>query len=315
MDPAPRIYAVVGPTGTGKSELAQQLAQRTGAVVLSADALQVYRELTIGTAKLPESERRVAHFGLDLLSVARPYSAALYQAYARTVIEEHLSLGQSVVVCGGTGLYVRAALDEFDFPPGEQENNQARAHYEALAEEQGAVSLYRMLEERDPASAALIHPHNVRRVIRALELCEQGESYAAGTAGFKSFESHYPDVGWLGLRKERAELYRDLEARVDAMLEAGLVDEVRALREQGLADTLTARQAIGYKELLVWLDGKCSYEDAVTQIKQNTRRYAKRQLTFFNADPRINWIDVDRPDPDTPATETLVVAAWSILEK
>ncbi|MCL2881309.1 MAG: tRNA (adenosine(37)-N6)-dimethylallyltransferase MiaA [Coriobacteriia bacterium] len=293
MEPTPRLYAVVGPTGTGKSEFAQQLAERFDGVVLSADALQVYRELNIGTAKLTEEERRVPHFGLDLLSVSQPYSAALYQEYARGVIDEHLTQGQSVVVCGGTGLYVRAALDKFDFSAGEQEGNQLRAHYEALAAEQGDDALYRLLEERDPVSAALIHPHNVRRVIRALELCGQGESYAEGTAGFKSFQSYYPVVTWLGLRKEREALYHDLEARVDAMLKVGLIDEVRMLREKGLAESLTARQAIGYKELMSWLDDECSYEDAVAAIKQNTRRYAKRQMTFFNADPRIQWRDIE----------------------
>jgi len=289
----PRLYAVVGPTGTGKSELAQQLAERTCGVVLSADALQVYRELNIGTAKIPESARRVPHYGLDLVSVRQPYSAALYQAYARGIIDEHLARGQSVVVCGGTGLYVRAALDKFDFPAGEQEDNPLRAHYEALAATQSAEALHDLLQQRDPASAALIHPNNVRRVVRALELCDQGESYAQSTEGFKSFQPYYADVCWLGLSKDRAELYRDLDARVDAMLEAGLAAEVRALQTQGLAESLTARQAIGYKELLTWLDGASSYDDAVAAIKQNTRRYAKRQLTFFKADPRLHWLNAD----------------------
>jgi len=318
MAPEPRLYALVGPTGTGKSELAQQLAERLDGVVLSADALQVYRELNIGTAKIPESERRVPHYGLDLVSVEQAYSAALYQTYARSVIDEHLAQGKSVVVCGGTGLYVRAALDEFEFAAGEQKDNPLRARYEALADERGAEALHHLLQERDPASAALIHPHNVRRVVRALELCDQGESYSQATAGFKSFQSHYPAVAWLGLRKERAALYRGLDARVDAMLEAGLVDEVRVLWQQGLVDTLTARQAIGYKELLVWLDGESSYAEAVAAIKQNTRRYAKRQLTFFNADPRIHWIAIevfDEAAPDAPATEALLDAAWAILEK
>ena len=314
-----RLCAVVGPTGTGKSELAQRLAERLSGVVLSADALQVYRELNIGTAKIPESKRRVVHYGLDLVSVRQAYSAALYQTYARDIIDQHLVRGQSVVVCGGTGLYARAALDEFNFAAGDQTDNPLRSRYEALAAQQGGAELYRLLQERDPASAALIHPHNVRRTVRALELCDQGKSYARATAGFKSFQSHYPGVVWLApMRNDRAALYHDLDARVDDMVEAGLVDEVRQLRARGLARSLCARQAIGYKELLSWLDGASTYEDAIAAIKQNTRRYAKRQMTFFRADPRIHWIEAGTPgapDANVQTTEALVNAAWAILEK
>jgi len=310
----PRIVAVVGPTGTGKSELAQQLAERSCGVVLSADALQVYRELQIGVAKVPPDARRVPHYGLDLVSVEQAYSAALYQDYARGVIDEHLSCGQSVVVCGGTGLYVRAALDEFEFPARHQQGNAIRDRYEALAAGQGAEALHALLLRRDPAAAALIHPHNVRRVVRALELADCGASYAQSSANFKKFQAHYPDVCFIGTSCQRATLYRVLDARVDAMLAAGLLDEVRFLRESGLADSLTARQAIGYKELLAYLEGACSYEDACDTVKRNTRRYAKRQFSFFNADPRIQWIDCDQGD--RPSWQSsLLEAAWAILEK
>ncbi|MCL2324349.1 MAG: tRNA (adenosine(37)-N6)-dimethylallyltransferase MiaA [Actinomycetia bacterium] len=301
------IVALVGPTGVGKSELARDLACRMCGVVLSADALQVYRELNIGTAKLPLAERRVRHFGLDLVSLDQSWSAARYQRYARGVIEDCQAKDQPVIVCGGTGLYVRAALDEFDFASGGQTGNTLRKRYEALLADQGAAALYALLEERDPVSAERVHPHNTRRVIRALELCDRGESYAQRSAGFKDFRSHYPGVRYLGLSKERATLYRDLDARVEGMLAAGLLDEVCALRAAGLAKTPTARQAIGYKELLTYLEGGSSYEEAVAAIKQNTRRYAKRQMTFFSADPRISWID--------GGTYPLLDAAWSILEK
>ncbi len=312
MATGPRIVAVVGPTGTGKSELAQQLAERLGGVVLSADALQVYRELQIGTAKVPPEARRVAHFGLDLVSVTQAYSAALYQDYARGVIDRCREQGQAVVVCGGTGLYVRAALDDFEFPAGQQEDNALRAQFETLAAEQGPEALHARLQERDPAAAKLIHPHNVRRVVRALELSEQGQSYAESSAGFKEYKAHYPDVCFVGLTRERSELYSVLDARVDAMLEAGLLGEVRDLSERGLTESLTARQAIGYKELLAYLQGASRYEEAVETIKRNTRRYAKRQLTFFGADPRIRWIEVG---PDAVLTTTLADDAWDILEK
>jgi len=290
MAATPEILAIVGPTGTGKSELAQQLAQRKGGVVLSADAMQVYRELNIGTAKIPLRERRVAHYGLDIAGLAQGYSAALYQRYARGVIEDCQARGQTVVVCGGTGLYVRAALDDFDFPEGAQEDNSLRAHYEEVLAQQGADALYAQLLERDAVSAALIHPHNSRRVIRALELCDRGESYAQRGARFKTFQSYYPQVTWLGLQQERAELYHRLDERVEEMLARGMLDEVCQLRDLGLGESLTARQAIGYKELLTYLEGECGYEQAVEIWKQNTRRYAKRQMTFFCADPRIQWI-------------------------
>ncbi len=310
------LIAVVGPTGTGKSELAQTLAEWLHGVVLSADSMQVYRGLDIGTAKIPLATRRVPHFGLDIADIRAGYSAAEYQRYARSVIEEQSRAGHPTILCGGTGLYVRAALDCFDFPPGAQEDNTVRMRYEQYARENGDEALHALLTERDAASAALIHPHNRRRVVRALELNEQGESYAERSAGFTRFDSYYPAFR-LGLRMEREALYRRLNARVDAMMAAGLLAEVTALRAQGFAKALTARQAIGYKELLTFLEGECSLEEAVEHIKQSTRRYAKRQMTFFNADPRVYWLDIDGLNSDDVAQRAgeQVASAFDLPKK
>jgi tRNA dimethylallyltransferase len=199
--------------------------------------------------------------------------------------------GRLPVVCGGTGLYVRAALDDMRFPTGEA-CAQVRAHLEALAEELGAGGLHALLAERDPAAAALIHPNNVRRTVRALEMLEtDGVSYAEQAAGFGERRSVYSTT-LLGLTMERDQLYARIDARVDAMLAEGLLDEVRRLLEAGYRAALTAAQAIGYKELVPVLESGSDPRQAAAEVKQATRRYAKRQLTWFRADPRVMWLDV-----------------------
>lgn len=285
------VIAVVGPTASGKSAVADLVAEALGSEVVSADAMQVYRGMDIGTAKTPVSERRVPLLLVDVADPTEPYSAALYQRDSRREIDRLRAEGRVPVLCGGTGLYVRAALDEMEFPRGEIDGA-ARQRYQDLAGKLGPEGVHALLAERDPESAALIHPHNVRRVVRALEMLDEGVSYARQSAGFSKPREHYPSLQF-ALTMDRARLYARIDARVDAMMRTGLLDEVRGLMDAGAADALTSRQAIGYKELIDALEGRCTIGEAVDLIKLRSRRYAKRQLSWFRRDPRITWLDMD----------------------
>lgn len=293
------VIAVVGPTASGKSAVADLVAEALGSEVVSADAMQVYRGMDIGTAKTPVSERRVPLLLVDVADPTEPYSAALYQRDSRREIDRLRAEGRVPVLCGGTGLYVRAALDEMEFPRGEVDGA-ARQRYQDLAGKLGPEGVHALLAERDPESAALIHPHNVRRVVRALEMLDEGVSYARQSAGFSKPREHYPSLQF-ALTMDRARLYARIDARVDAMMRAGLLDEVRGLMDAGAADALTSRQAIGYKELIDALEGRCTIGEAVDLIKLRSRRYAKRQLSWFRRDPRITWLDMDVLDADGAA--------------
>ncbi|MDR2957001.1 MAG: tRNA (adenosine(37)-N6)-dimethylallyltransferase MiaA [Coriobacteriales bacterium] len=292
----PEIIAIIGPTASGKSLLADRLAQRIGGEVISADSMQVYRGMDIGTAKIPLDERSVPYHGIDLVDPGETFTAALYQRYARAAISEIHTRGQRVVFCGGTGLYLRAALDDFDLDEGREDESgitsaSLRERLNKQAEELGAEAFHALLASSDPESAGLIHPNNTRRLIRAFELLEQGSSYAESSAGFSRFESAYP-LRLIGLSLERELLYGLIDARVDAMLADGLLGEVQVLLSEGFSEALTAMQAIGYKELVPVLAGECPLGEAVDAIKQATRHYAKRQLTWFGRDPRVEWLDI-----------------------
>ena len=309
----------------GKTELAQELALRLGQKhacqigVLSADSMQVYTGMDIGTAKLPESVRKVPHFGLDLVEPSSAYSAAQYQGYGRDIIEQEAGLcgGMPPVVCGGTGLYLRALLDDFDFADSDEDKQQQqmeiRQKYEQLHEEIGTEELHSLLSSRDSEAAREVHPNNVRRVIRALELWETGESYADVKQAFKTRISYYPTI-WIGLNCEREVLYDRINRRVDIMIEQGLLQEVEQLLYQGYRDALTAQQAIGYKELVPVLEGGLegadSLDSALDAIKQASRRYAKRQLSWFRGDPRIEWIA-----NDNMSTSQVTEQAFDLIEK
>lgn len=291
------VIAIVGPTGTGKSELAQLVAERLGAEIVSADSMQVYRGMDVGTAKVSERDRRVTHHLIDVCDPGELYSAQRFQESSRAVFEDLERRGVPAVLCGGTGLYVQAALEDMRFPQGEQADNPLRERWESYARRWGAKALWEQLRLRDEESAALVHPNNVKRVIRALEMREQGISYARQSRDIRVLEQVVPSVRF-GLFLERPELYRRVEERVERMIDDGLVDEVRGLLDRGLRASLTARAAIGYKEIVAHLDGDCTLAQAVDAIKQATRRYAKRQMTWFRRDQRIEWLDVGACLPD-----------------
>lgn len=283
--------AIVGPTAVGKSDVADRLAARLSSEVLSCDAMQIYRGMDIGTAKMMSEECSVPLRLVDIVDPGVAYSAALYQTDARAHIERLLDEQRLPVFCGGTGLYLKAALDEMDFPSGDLEDER-RAGYQELAERIGEEALHALLAELDPESAAVIHPHNVRRVIRALEMHDDGVSYAQQKSKFSVPRERYHAL-WFGLTRSRKVLYERINMRVDLMFEQGLVDEVRGLMDQGLGDALTSMQAIGYKEIIDALRGAITMDEARELIKMRSRRYAKRQLSWFKRDDRIVWFDMD----------------------
>lgn len=283
--------AIVGPTAVGKSDVADRLAARLSSEVLSCDAMQIYRGMDIGTAKMMPEECSAPLRLVDIVNPGVAYSAALYQSDARAYVERLLGEQRLPVFCGGTGLYLKAALDEMDFPSGELEDER-RAGYQELAERIGEEALHALLAERDPESAAVIHPHNVRRVIRALEMHDDGVSYAEQKSKFSVPRERYHAL-WFGLTRSRKVLYERINLRVDLMFEQGLVDEVRGLMDQGLSDALTSMQAIGYKEIIDALRGAITMDEACELIKMRSRRYAKRQLSWFKRDDRIVWFDMD----------------------
>lgn len=286
------VVAILGPTASGKSELAQQVCLRLDGEVVSADSMQIYRGMDVGTAKIPADQMKVTHHLIDIFEPGEAFSAQLFQDLSRACFSEIAGRGKVPVLCGGTGLYIQAALEDMRFPKGDQEHNPVRARYEALAAEQGNQAVWDALNNVDPSSAAVLHPNNVRRVIRALEMFEQGVSYAEQVKGMKDLPEVVPSIRF-ALRRDPEKLADRIDMRVDAMFEQGLVSEVEGLLQNGFRTALTAPQAIGYKEVVSALDGQISMEEAAEQIKTATRRYAKRQRSWLRRDKRVIWLDAD----------------------
>ncbi|GAB3875957.1 tRNA (adenosine(37)-N6)-dimethylallyltransferase MiaA [Terrabacter terrigena] len=280
------IVAVVGATATGKSDLALDLAERLDGEVVNADAMQFYRGMDIGTAKLAPAERRgVAHHELDVLDVSEEASVAAYQQAARSDFAGIAGRGHRAVLVGGSGLYVRAALDRLEIPPTDP---LVRARLESEAEEVGGDALHARLRAADPQAAAAILPGNVRRVVRALEVVElTGRPFSAS---MPKRELLSPAV-LLGLRVDREVLDTRIARRVDRMWEQGLRHETETLLGQGLRDGVTASRAIGYSQAIAVVDGRLDEAEARLDTAQATRRYARRQESWFRPDPRIVWLD------------------------
>lgn len=286
---AGRVVAVVGPTASGKSALAEEVAVRLGSAVVSVDAMQVYRGMDVGTAKVPVEARRAPLLMVDVCDVSESYSAERFQHVARACVDDLLSTGRMPVLCGGTGLYLDAVIDEMDFPAG-ADGDARRQALERHAREVGPEALHAELAALDPESAVAIHPNNVRRVIRALELHDQGLSYARQREGLRSRKAHYDARIW-GIELPRDVLYERIDRRVEAMFAGGLVDEVRSLEARGLSASHTASQAIGYREVADALGGRMTLAEAEAATKARTRHYAKRQLSWLRRDGRVRWLD------------------------
>lgn len=293
------LVAVVGPTATGKSDLALSLAERLGGEVVNADSMQLYRGMDIGTAKLPPPQRRgVTHHLLDVWDVTRTASVAEYQGLARGAAEDVLRRGRVPLLVGGSGLYVRAVVDELAFPG---TDTAIRSRLEADLAAAGAATLHARLAERDPAAARAILPTNGRRIVRALEVVElTGAPFTAALP--RHGEPAYEAVQ-VGL--DVPDLAARIDARVDRMWEAGLVEEVRALCGCGLAGSRTASRALGYQQVLAFLAGDCTEDEAREATKRATRRFARRQRSWFRRDPRVVWLDASAPDLVDRAMDTI----------
>jgi tRNA dimethylallyltransferase len=288
----PRVVAVIGATAVGKSDLGVALAQHLGGEVVNTDSMQLYRGMDIGTAKLTLAERNgVPHHLLDIWDVTETASVAEYQRLARETIDALLAQGRTPVLVGGSGLYVRAAIDELDFPGTDQA---VRARLEAELEAHGSGPLHARLAAADPEAARAILPSNGRRIVRALEVVEiTGLPFTANLPGH---ESVY-DAVQIGVRMPRPELDQRIALRVDRMWEGGLLDEVRGLAAQGLREGRTAARALGYQQALAQLDGEYEEAEARAETVRATRRFARRQESWFRRDPRVHWLDRDAAAP------------------
>jgi len=284
--------AIVGPTATGKSDLAVQLAAELGGEVVNADAMQLYRGMDVGTAKLPPDERRgIPHHLIDVLDITETASVAAYQREARAAVEQLLAAGTPPVLTGGSGLYVQAVLDDLHFPGTDPA---VRARWETELRERGAEELHRELAERDPKAAASILPSNGRRIVRALEVIEiTGRPFSANLP-----EPGPPQYGavLVGLDRRPGELDERVDQRVQRMFDAGLVDEVRELERRGLRHGRTASRALGYRQVLDELDAAGDMATAAAETARATRRFVRRQRTWFRRDQRIHWFDAAEPE-------------------
>lgn len=285
-----KLICIAGPTASGKTALSIALAKLLDTEIISSDSMQLYRGMDIGTAKPDMAERDgVVHHMFDVAEAGETFSVARYQQMADACAQEILSRGRIPIVCGGTGLYLDALIDGSTFS-GDETNLEAREKYNAIAREQGAHALHEMLRKVDPESAERIHENNVKRVVRALEVYEQtGMTIGEMNARNKRPEPKYDAILFALCPTERQTLYDRIDRRVDQMVELGLLEEARRLLEQGRL-TGTAGQAIGYKEVVPYLQGQATLSDCLDTLKRASRNYAKRQLTWLRRDGRVNWI-------------------------
>ena len=282
-----KLVIIAGPTATGKSDAAVALSKAIGGEVISADSVQVYKGLDIGSAKIKAEEMQgVTHHLIDVLEPEEPFNITIFQKMAKEAMKGIYERGHIPVICGGTGFYIQSVLYDIEFT--EEETDMS---YRSELEKKTAGELYDMLKAVDPVSCESIHENNIKRVIRALEFFhETGYPISAHNAQQRGHKAAY-DARFFVLTDDRAALYERIDARVDKMIEAGLVEEVRALRERGVPRMSTAMQGLGYKEIYAYLAGECSLEEAVYTIKRDSRHFAKRQVTWFKREADAIWID------------------------
>lgn len=291
-----KLVVIAGATATGKSSLSLELAQAIDAEIINADSMQVYRGMDIGTAKISVEERQgIPHHMLDVLDVKQDSTVAWYQSGAREVIDEIHSRGKSVVMVGGTGLYIKAVIDELNFP---DTDPMVRHTLNKEAEELGNDAMFARLEKLDPAAAIAIDRANLRRIIRALEVIEiTGKPFTANLPREESIR--YPDARQFGLVMDRELLSTRIDERVNTMFEEGFVEEVQKLMPAGLLEGRTAQRALGYSQIVSHLQGEVSLDAAIEETKRATRQYARRQETWFSRDARIKWISTRQPRLET----------------
>ena len=302
------LIVLTGPTAVGKTNLSIRLAKKIGGEIISADSMQIYKKMNIGTAKIsPEEMAGVPHYLVDELDPGEEFNVVAFQQMAKKAMKQIYENGHIPIVVGGTGFYIQALLYDVDFSEHETEEKY-RQELVALEQEKGREYLYEMLKQADPEYAAIVHSNNVKRVIRALEYYhETGRKLSEHNAQQRENSSPYQFV-YLVLNDEREILYDRIDRRVDQMMEAGLLQEVEALVKEGYERTLVSMQGLGYKEFFDYFDGKCTLEETVDIIKRDTRRFAKRQLTWFRREKEVCWMNKqDYPDGDALFHEILKI--------
>ena len=286
----PQLVILLGPTGAGKSKLAIELAEEFGGEIISADSMQVYRYMDIGTAKpTPDEQRRVRHHLIDLVTPDQPFHAGLYRTLGRNTIDQLSQNRKAIWVVGGTGLYLKILTQGLFASP--RIDPSIRERLKREAEEKGGDFLYKHLEQVDPETASSLHPHDLFRIVRALEVFE---STGAPISSFRE-QHHFSETPYhtlkIGLGMTRERLYHRIEQRVDRMIERGFLEEVKGLIEMGFGPELKPMKSLGYKQMVQFLSNEIGWAEAVRQMKRDTRHYAKRQWTWFRADPEVHWRD------------------------
>ena len=302
------LIILTGPTAVGKTAASIGLAKAIGGEIISADSMQVYKYMDIGSAKITKEEMDgVPHYLVDVLDPKEEFNVVRFQQMAKKAMDRIYANGHIPIVVGGTGFYIQALLYDIDFTK-EDDDKTYRCELEKLADEKGASYLHDMLKEVDYKSAEDIHENNVKRVIRALEYFhETGEKMSVHNENERQKESPY-NSAYFVLNDERSYLYERIDKRVDKMVTTGLVDEVKALKEMGLTKDMVSMQGLGYKEILDYLDGKSSLEDTVYVLKRDTRHFAKRQLTWFKRERDVVWVDKDKFDHNEDKIKEFIIS-------
>lgn len=299
------LIVIGGPTACGKTGFSIKLAKEIGGEIISADSMQVYRYMDIGTAKVtPEEADGVPHYLIDEFDPDEEYNVMLFQQKAKAYMEQIWAKGKVPILVGGTGFYINALLYDNDFTETDNDTSYREECYR-LAQEQGSEVLYERLKEIDPEYAAIMHANNVKRVTRALEYHYlTGQKFSEHNAEQKEKETPY-DAAVIILSMDREKLYERIELRIDIMMEQGLLEEVKGLLDKGYTPDLVSMQGIGYKEFIPYFNGECTLEEAVTQLKTNTRRFAKRQLTWFRRQIEGLWVDMSSSTGEEAMEEVL----------
>ena len=287
------LIILTGPTAVGKTKLSISLAQAVNGAIISADSMQVYRHMDIGSAKIrPEEMCGVPHYLIDVLDPSEEFHVVKFVELAHEAMEKIYAAGQIPIVTGGTGFYIQAVTRDIDFTQAEQDDGY-RADLEAIVQEKGAAYLHQMLAEVDPKSAEVIHENNTKRVIRALEFYHQNHSPISAHNEEQQERTSPYNLAYFVLNAPRELLYKRIDKRVDEMMTSGLVAEVQKLKDMGYHRGMVSMQGLGYKEILAYLDGEMPLEEAVRILKRDTRHFAKRQLTWFHREPETVWVNKD----------------------
>lgn len=291
-----KIIAIIGPTAVGKTYVSLELAKKLNTEIISADSMQIYKGMDIGTAKITDDEKSgILHHMIDIVNPDREYSVSEFKHEAEKIIDWLAAENKVPIIVGGSGLYVNSLIYDLDFGK-VKSNKKIREYYTTFYKDQGADALYEQLMKRDPEACKKIHKNNVKRVIRALEVCDiTGKKFSDLNTDIRKPSPEYDSI-LIGLSMERKVLYERINQRVDEMLSQGLVEEVRSLLEKGYGKDLVSMRGIGYKEIIAYLEGSMDYDQAVSLLKQNTRRFAKRQYTWFLKDENVKWFRMDKAE-------------------